>query len=143
VRILRKISISEISAVDKPANKARVAIIKRETMTERIGKLAELDWEESLQAYAKKHNLTKSAAALEHAQTKEAAAIYKRIVRTPRSENISKAAATGNVSAATLAGEAFPDLSPVAAMVAWLKTGDGKTFYADDVAGRHRAQQQG
>jgi hypothetical protein len=36
VRILRKISIAEISAVDRPANRARIAIMKRDgdTMTE-------------------------------------------------------------------------------------------------------------
>jgi hypothetical protein len=85
--------------------------------------------------------LTKSAAALEFANTKEAAAIYKRIVRTPRAESISKSAAVGNVTAETLAKAAFPELSPVAAMNAWLGTEDGRTFYADDVASRTRAQQ--
>jgi hypothetical protein len=143
--ILRKIQIAEISAVDKPANKARVAIIKREneTMTETIGKAAEADWTTALEAYAKRNNISVAKATPEFANTIEARAIYKRTLRTPRMESISKAAATGNVSAATLAGEAFPDLSPAAAMVAWLKTDDGKTFYADDIAGRHRAQQQG
>jgi hypothetical protein len=143
--ILRKISIAEISAVDKPSNQhARAVIMKRDdgdNMSERIGKAAEADWSAALDSYAKRHNLTKSAAALEFANTKEAAAIYKRIVRTPRAENISKSAATGNVSAEALSKNAFPDLAPVAAMNAWLGTEDGRAFYAGDVAARTRAQQ--
>jgi hypothetical protein len=146
MRILSKLTIAEISLVDKPANRlALIKIAKRDetgdTMSTNFGKAAEADWTAALEAYAKRHNLTRSAATLEFANTREASEIYKRINRSPRAENISKAAATGNVSAATLASAAFPDLSPVAAMNAWLKTDDGRTFYSDDVAARTRAQQ--
>jgi hypothetical protein len=112
-----------------------------DNMSEKIGKAAEADWSAALDGYAKRHNMTKSAAALEFANTKEAAAIYKRIVRTPRAESISKSAATGNVTAEVLAKAVFPELSSVAAMTAWLATQDGREFYADDVAARTRAQQ--
>jgi len=146
MRILRKLTIAEISLVDKPANRlALIKIAKRDdtgdTMSTNFGKAAESDWTAALEAYAKRHNLTKSAATLEFANTIEAREIYKRVNRTPRAENISKAAAAGNVSAATLASAAFPNLSPVAAMNAWLKTDEGRTFYSDDVAARTRAEQ--
>jgi hypothetical protein len=144
--ILRKLVIAEISLVDKPANRlALIKIAKRDdtgdTMSERFGKLAEEDWNEAVLNYALKHNLSKSAAALEFCNTTTAKEIYKRTLRSPRAENISKAAATGNVSAATLASAAFPNLSPVAAMNAFLKTDEGRSFYGDDVAARTRAQQ--
>jgi hypothetical protein len=148
MRIIRKLTIAEISAVDRPANQhSRARIMKRDDngddMTQNFGKAAEAEWSVSLEAYAKRHNLSRSAATLEFANTIEARAIYKRTLRTPRAEAISKAAAIGNVSAATLAGEAFPGLSPAAAMDAWLKTPDGSRFYQDDIAGRHQAAQQG
>jgi hypothetical protein len=146
MRILRKLTIAEISLVDKPANRlALIKIAKRDdtgdTMSTNFGKAAESDWTAALEAYAKRHNLTKSAATLEFANTIEAREIYKRVTRTPRAENISKSAAVGNVTAETLAKAAFPEMSTVAAMNAWLGTEDGRTFYSDDVATRTRAQQ--
>lgn len=92
-------------------------------------------------AYAKRHNLTKSAATLEFANTIEAREIYKRTLRTPRADSISKAAAVGNTSAEILAKNAYPDLAPAQAMDAWLRTDAGRQFYADDVDARTRAQQ--
>jgi hypothetical protein len=144
--ILHKLKIVEISLVDKPANRlSLIKIAKRDdtgdTMSTNFGKAAESDWTAALEAYAKRNNISIAKATLEFANTREAAAIYKRTLRTPRVEEISKAAATGNESAATLAGAAFPNLSPVAAMSAWLKTDDGRSFYSDDVAARTRAQQ--
>jgi hypothetical protein len=145
-RIIHKLVIDDVSAVDRPANKlARAVIMKRDNgdddMSTNFGKAAEAEWAASLRNYAERNNISVAKATLEFANTIEAREIYKRTLRTPRAENISKAAATGNVSAATLAAAAFPDLSPVAAMNAWLKTDDGRTFYSDDVAARTRAQQ--
>jgi hypothetical protein len=145
-RILHKLVIDEVSLVDKPANRlALIKIAKRDEngddMTQKFGKAAEADWDEALMAYAVRNKLTKSAATLEFANTIEARDIYKRTLRTPRAENIAKAAAVGNVTAETLAGAAFPNLSPVAAMKSWLQTEEGREFYSDDVAARTRAQQ--
>ncbi len=53
---------------------------------------------------------------------------------------MAKAAAVGNVSSEELAKAAFPDLSSVAAMNAWLDTPEGREFYADDVAARRDAR---
>ncbi|MGY3445628.1 hypothetical protein [Bradyrhizobium sp. USDA 4473] len=106
-----------------------------------FGKAAEADWSEALDAYAKRHNLTRSAAAVEFATTAEANAIYKRITRTPRSEAISKAAAVGNVSAEQLAKSAFPDLSTADAMVSWLGTDAGRKFYNESMNAKAAAEQ--
>jgi len=99
-----------------------------ENMSTNFGKAAEADWTAALEAYAKRHNLSRSAATLEFANTREAAEIFKRTLRTPRAENIAKSAATGNVTAEILAKAAFPDLAPVAAMNAWLNTEEGPQF---------------
>jgi hypothetical protein len=144
-RIIHKLTIGEISTVDKPASQhARMTIMKRDNgddMPQKFGKAVEAEWDEALMAYAVRNKLTKSAATLEFANTIEASEIYKRTLRTPRAENISKSAATGNVTAETLSKAAFPSLSPVAAMNAWLDTEDGRNFYSDDVAARTRAEQ--
>jgi len=106
-----------------------------------IRKGPEADWTTALEAYAKRNNISVAKATLEFANTIEAREIYKRTLRTPRAESISKSAAVGNVTAETLAKAAFPELSSVAAMNAWLGTEDGRAFYADDIAVRTRAQQ--
>jgi hypothetical protein len=143
-RILRKLVIDEVSLVDKPANKlARVAIMKRDgdDMSQKFGKAAEADWDEALTAYAARHKLTKSAAALEFANTLEANEIYKRILRTPRAESISKAAAVGNGSIERLAKGMFPEDTTPVAVTKYLATDEGREFYNNDVAARTRAQQ--
>src|SRR4051812_40380335 len=100
-RIMRSFKIAEISAVDRPAQAgARMTIIKNVGCSEiKFGKAAEAEWDTALTAYAKRHNLTLSAATVEFANTAEAAEIYKRSRVTPRSDAISKAAAVGNISA--------------------------------------------
>lgn len=135
--------IKEISAVDRPAQEgARMAIIKGvRADVPNFGKAAEAEWDAALSAYAKRNNLSVNAATLEFANTVEASQIYKRTKVTARSDAIVKAAAIGNVSAEELAKAAFPELSPSAAMVAWLDTSEGRKFYTDDVAARRNARQ--
>jgi uncharacterized protein YijF (DUF1287 family) len=142
-RIMRTFKIAEISAVDRPAQKgACMTIIKtaRANMPN-FGKAAEADWDTALSAYAERYNLSRSAATLEFASTIEASTIYKRTKITPRSDAMAKAAAIGNVSAEELAKGAFPNMSSVAAMNAWLDTPDGREFYIDDIAARRDARQ--
>jgi hypothetical protein len=154
---MRSFSIREISSVDRPAAVGAVARIIKYVdpyvppvkegngtvvkAAERFGKAAEADWSEALNAYADRHNLSPSAAALEFANTHDATAIYKRTQVTPRSDAMAKAAAIGNVSAEEIAKATFPKMSPVAAMNAWLDTPEGREFYADDIAARGNARQ--
>ncbi|MBR1156672.1 hypothetical protein [Bradyrhizobium sp. JYMT SZCCT0428] len=141
-KIMRAFKIAEISAVDRPAQAgARMTIIKHHGADmPQFGKAAEAEWDAALSAYAKRNGLSVSDATLEFANTIEARAIYKRGRLTPRFDAMAKAAAIGNVLAEELAKAAFPDLSPVAAMNAWLRTEPGCTFYADDVAARTAAR---
>jgi hypothetical protein len=141
-RIMRAFKIAEISAVDRPAQAgARMTIMKGAGMATNFGKAAEAEWDMALSAYAKRHNLSRSAATLEFANTVEANEIYKRTRPTPRSDAMAKAAAVGNVSSEELAKAAFPDLSPVAAMNAWLNTPEGREFYSDSYVAKIAAEQ--
>jgi len=109
-------------------------------MATNYGKAAEDEWEATLSAYAKRHNLSRDAATLEFTRTPEAAAIYRRTKLTARADAVAKAAAMGNVSSEELAKAAFPELPVADAMVAWLETENGREFYADDVAARRAAE---
>lgn len=128
--------------MDRPAQEgARMTIIKNSGDEVRnFGRAAEAEWGEALSAYAQRHNLSLSAATLEFANTVEASRIYKRTRLTPGSDAVAKVAAIGNVSAEELAKTAFPNMSPVAAMNAWLETPEGQQFYLDDLAARRAAR---
>lgn len=138
--IMRTFKIAEISAVDRPAQAgARMAIMKGSNVTN-FGKAAEADWSAALDAYAKQHNLSRCAATLDFSTTPEAAAIYKRTKLTPRSDAMAKAVAIGNITSEELAKAAFPDLSSVDAMVAWLDTPEGREFYSDSTTAKTAAE---
>jgi len=141
-RIMRTFEIKEISCVDKPAQKgARAMIIKNaDPDVPNFGKAAETEWDAALSVYAKRHSLSHAAATLEFANTAEANEIYKRSRLTPRSDAMAKVAAIGNVSAEVLAKAAYPNLTAVAAMNAWLETAEGQQFYSDDVEARRDAR---
>jgi hypothetical protein len=113
-----------------------------DTMSENFTKAdAEGKLEKMAVTYAAEHKVTKAVAYTKVLDTAEGEVLYAKSLQTPRAENIAKSAATGNVTAETLAKSQFPTLSPVGAMNAWLQTDEGREFYSDDVAARTRAQQ--
>src|SRR4051794_3134852 len=107
---MRSLSIREISCVDRPAQEgARMTIIKNSRDdVPNFGKAVEVEWDTALSVYAKRNNLSISAATLEFANTVEASRIYKRTRLTRRSDAMANAAAIGNVSAEELAKARFP-----------------------------------
>lgn len=145
-RIMRSFDLQEISCVDRPAQKgALMTIIKHQgedSVVQFTKAQAETAWSDALSAYATKHNLSKSTAALEFSTTAEAQELYKRFVRASdvRREAISRAASVANVSAEVLAKSAFPGISAPDAMVAWLDTDAGREFYADAVVAKRAAE---
>ncbi|WP_157790533.1 hypothetical protein [Bradyrhizobium japonicum] len=144
---MRSFNLREISCVDRPAQKgAMMTIIKHQSedsVVQFTKAQAETAWSDALSAYAAKHNLSKSTAALEFSTTAEAQELYKRCVRASdvRREAIYRAASVANVSAEILAKSAFPGMSIPDAMVAWLGTDNGKEFYADSTAAKRAAEQ--
>jgi hypothetical protein len=142
---MRMFKINEISAVDRPAQAgARMTIMKctGSAMTPFTKAQAETAWSKALSAYAAKHKLSDSAAALDFARTPEAQVLYEKVQRAsrPRTDAIAKASALANVSAEELAKSAFPEMSTADAIVAWLATDAGKEFYTDSAVLKRKAE---
>jgi hypothetical protein len=76
-RIMRSFRISEVSAVDNPAQKHALAtILKHHGETKmNFGKAAAAEYDEAQARYAQRHNLSETAAAVEFSKTQEAGEI--------------------------------------------------------------------
>lgn len=143
-RVLRKLSIAEISAVDRPANAlARATIMKREgdSMTTFTKSEVAADWNAAVAALAKRCGISKDEATLKLSTTAEGGELYSRY-RTARSDSpivqkqpaLSKAeqhVATMDVTLVEFAKMAFPEEEECVAIAKFLETPQGRDFYAD------------
>jgi hypothetical protein len=144
-RILNKLVIDDVSAVDRPANKfVRAVIMKRDDqgddMSEKITKAqAEQEWTEARDAYLKRNNLSFAKGVAEFAVTEEARLLYSKLLRAQpgppiakQAQPLSKAqevAAQMDVTCEVLAKQAFPDDKTPTAVAKFLETPDGAGFY--------------
>src|SRR5216684_946933 len=96
-KILHKLKIDHVAAVDRPANKhARAVIMKRHSgddMSEKITKAeAESQWNEARDAYLKRNNLSFAKGVSEFAVTQEGSRLYSKYLRAQPGPPIAKQA---------------------------------------------------
>lgn len=144
--VLRKLSIAEISAVDRPANAlARVTIIKREgeSMTTFTKSEVAAGWDAAVEALARRHGISRHEATLELSMAPEGSELYDRYKaarsappaekkHSPLSVHEQQVAAM-NVTLIEFAKMAFPGEDDCVAITKFLATPQGGDFYVDHV----------
>jgi hypothetical protein len=155
-RIIHKLTIAEVSAVDKPSQKpALMTIMKRDDngddeMSEKITKAdAQLLWDAARDSYIKRHNLSFSKGAAEFATTTEASLLYNKYLAATPGPPIAKAAppiskaqqvaALEDVTFETLAAERFSGDTLPNAIAKFMSLPEGKKAYEEYLTEKARA----